>query len=457
MAGTHSKIDRLLERARGLEAVGEDEPAKALYLKLLRVDPTHLAALNELGNLALATGHRSAARTAYRQAVQHHPHHPLARVNLGNLCFLEGELAAARDEYQAALAAKPDLAEAHQGLARTLEELGESAAAAVHWQRGFAGHALVVQRYRGRAPAIEVLLLVSTRLGNVATAQLLDNRTFAVSALYAEFYDPRVPLPPHALVFNAIGDADLCAAALDQAELLLTRSHAPIINPPARVRSTGRLENARRLATLPGVVAPLIREIGRTALPSAVGLEFPLLLRSPGFHTGIHFVRVEHHEHLAAALAGLPGERLLTISYLDARAADGMARKYRVMVVDGALYPLHLAISAHWKVHYFSAAMAQSAAYREEERRFLESMPSVLGPRAMSALERIAAMLGLDYGGIDFGLGADGSVLLFEANATMAILPPPPEAIWDYRRAPTERVLSAIGRMLRARASAASA
>ena len=56
---------------------------------------------------------------------------------------------------------------------------------------------------------------------------------------------------------------------------------------------------------------------------------------------------------------------------------DGMARKYRVMFIGGVAYPLHLAISADWKVHYFTAAMAADPAFRAEERRFLDDMPAV--------------------------------------------------------------------------------
>jgi len=59
---------------------------------------------------------------------------------------------------------------------------------------------------------------------------------------------------------------------------------------------------------------------------------------------------------------------------------------------------------------------------------------------------------GLDYAGIDFGLNADGSLLLFEANATMIIAPPPPDPMWDYRRAASERALDAARRMVLARA-----
>jgi glutathione synthase/RimK-type ligase-like ATP-grasp enzyme len=196
------------------------------------------------------------------------------------------------------------------------------------------------------------------------------------------------------------------------------------------------------------VIAPKIDVSSRTALPAADDLCFPLLLRSPGFHTGRHFVYVESRAGLPEALASLAGEELLVIQYLDARGADGMARKYRVMFVDGVAYPLHLAISADWKVHYFSADMARNAAFREEERLFLKNMPAMLGTRAMAALEQIGAVLDLEYAGIDFALAPDGSVLLFEANATMVVFPPGPEPMWDYRRAAINDVMEAATRML---------
>ena len=119
--------------------------------------------------------------------------------------------------------------------------------------------------------------------------------------------------------------------------------------------------------------------------------------------------------------------------------------------IDGVLYPLHLAVSTDWKVHYFSADMARHAAFREEERRFLRDMPGVLGARAMRALERVCAALALEYGGIDFALAPDGAVLLFEANATMALVPPAPGEIWDYRRDAIETALKAARHLLATR------
>jgi hypothetical protein len=60
----------------------------------------------------------------------------------------------------------------------------------------------------------------------------------------------------------------------------------------------------------------------------------------------------------------------------------------------------------------------------------------------------------LDYAGVDFALAPDGRVLLFEANATMVVFPPPPDPIWDYRRGAVDAVLAAATRMLLARTRA---
>jgi tetratricopeptide (TPR) repeat protein len=434
-------IDGALDRARRLVTKGQDEAAKHAYLEVLQADPMHCGALTELGALAHASGFVSAARDAYHQAVQCHPGSKVAQVGYAYLLNEAGEFAAACSHYRAALAIDPNLTEAHQGLARALTEIGEDADE--HWRKGFTGHAVVRRRYRGSRPGIPLVMLVAAVGGNIPTQHWIDDRVFDVTAVYADFFDPDDPLPPHVMIVNAIGDADLCGIALANAEQIVARATAPVINHPARVRVTGRVDNARRLAAIQDVTAPRI-----APLSGATDLRFPLLLRAQGYHTGQHFVRVETPDALAQAAASLPRGDPLAIEYLDARGPDGMARKYRVMFIGGVAYPLHLAISSDWKVHYFTAAMAADPIFREEERRFLDDMPTVLGPRAMTALTNIQAALGLDYAGIDFGLAPDGSLLLFEANATMVIIPLAPDPIWDYRRQTVTAALTAARRLL---------
>jgi len=69
--------------------------------------------------------------------------------------------------------------------------------------------------------------------------------------------------------------------------------------------------------------------------------------------------------------------------------------------------------------------MAESAAHREEERRFLDDMEAVLGDAGMVRLAAVRDAMQLDYGGVDFGRDRDGRIIAFEANAAMAIYPRP--------------------------------
>lgn len=440
------------DRACLLNEMGRIEDAKQAYLDVLTRCPSHVGALNNLGTLLYFTGYRTAARSAYTEAIRQHPEEPMAHVNLGNMFLEAGELTAAREHYESALAINPQFAEAHQGLGNLLAELGEEDAAARHQRLGHWHHRATELPYRGEAEPVSVLLLTSGRRGDVPIRHLLDDKIFRTFVVLPNVYDPEGPLPEHQVVFNAIGDADLCKQALDRAVTLMDRTFAPVINSPAAVLGTGRATNARRLGLIPGVIAPRIANFSRESLTAECltrrGFGFPLLLRAPGFHNGRHFLRVEGADQVASALAELPGDELTAIQFLDARGADGCYRKYRVMMIGGWLYPLHLAISANWKIHYVTADMADNAAHRAEEAEFLADMRGVLGSRAVAALGEIQDVLGLDYAGIDFGVNARGDVLLFEANATMTVLPPDRDRRWDYRREAVQRVEDAVRKML---------
>jgi hypothetical protein len=449
VAAAPASIPLRFERACLLAETGRTAEARDAYIELLSRDPSHRAALNNLGTLLHHTGYRTAARTAFSQAVTQHPDDPMGRVNLANVLREDDEAASAREHYEAALRLQPDHPEAHQGLSFVLAEAGDREGAARHRQLGFGAKPVVALPYRGERPPISLLVLSGTAGGNVPILHFLDDQIFQTSIVFAEFLNPAAQLPPHSLIFNAIGDPDVEGPALAAAERLLLRTTAPVINPPSAVAATGRSDNARRLAGTPGVITSGAVTLPRTVLlAQGSGFEFPFLIRTPGFHMGRHFLKIETATELPAALAQLPGEELLVMRYLDSRGTDGKTRKYRVMMIDGALYPLHAAISTDWKIHYFSADMAGNPEHRAEDAAFLENMAGVLGERAMRALGEIQYRLGLDYAGIDFGLNAAGEILLYETNATMVVPPPAQEEKWTYRRPAYDRIEAAVRKML---------
>jgi glutathione synthase/RimK-type ligase-like ATP-grasp enzyme len=471
------ELDRLLARARSAEAdiateieraallgaLDRRQEAQAAFIDILRRAPTNFSALNEFGTLLAAQGSIDAACRVYAEAILHHPDNPMGLVNLANLLLRANRHQEARAHYEAALKTDPDHAAAHQGLGAVLADLGDREGALAHFRKGFRGHAISTLPYRGDGPPVSLLQLVSSGGGNIPTAPFLDDCVFLTTVIVADHLDPDAPLPPHQLIFNAIGDADLCQPALEAAIKLTARSKAPVINDPRAVMNTGRIDNAARLSALPDVVTPKTLSVARATIAGAQGANwlgkhgftFPLLLRSPGYHTGRNFVLVESEADLAQTASGLPGDELLAIEYLDARGADGNARKYRAMMIGGKIYPLHLAISRNWKVHYFTSDMADQPDHRAEELAFLTDMPSVIGGKAMAALAAIWGAIGLDYAGVDFGVSAAGDLLLFEANATMVIASPDPDPRWAYRRAAITDVIEAVLAMIKERAGVA--
>ena len=71
-------------------------------------------------------------------------------------------------------------------------------------------------------------------------------------------------------------------------------------------------------------------------------------------------------------------------------------------------------------------------------------------------MKKYKTMLGLDYGGIDFGLSPNGDLLLFEANATMVIAPVDPDERWAYRRTAISTIIDAVAAMLMQKSTPAS-
>ena len=159
---------------------------------------------------------------------------------------------------------------------------------------------------------------------------------------------------------------------------------------------------------------------------------------------------------LAAAAQSLPGEELLAIEYLDARGSDGQARKYRVMMIGGRLYPLHLAISKNWKVHYFTADMAEHADYRGR-RGQIPGRHAVRArrqgdPRRYKEIQsrRSASTMPASISG-----RRNGDLLLFETNATMVIAEPDADERWAYRRTAITGIIDAVVAMILQKSTAA--
>ncbi len=442
--------DLLFRRAFLLEGLGRNEEAKTAYRDVIERDPAHAGAHNNLARILHREGEREPARALLEHLVDLAPSDAMAHANLGIVLYELEKFEEARSHLLHALTLEPDSAIAHLGMARIYAIEGNDAESLQHQRAALGTGAIGISAAPLHENPPRLLLLASEDQLGATSAEWLRDATFSMATLIVERFGDDLELPPHHAVFNTIGDADRNAAALERARTIVARSTAPLVNHPDAVLATARTALAQRLRDIPDVIVPATRLFSREGAVPDLG--WPLLLRAPGFHSGQHFLRVERADKVAEALARLPGDKLLAIEALPAQSADGLFRKYRMMIVDGQLYPMHAAISNQWKVHFFSAEMSQHPERRAEDAAFLASPESVLGAQALRALQAIRTRLELDYGGVDFALDEHGRILVFEANATMTVPAPPNRAQWDYRRAPVARILEATRSMLLGRA-----
>jgi hypothetical protein len=181
---------------------------------------------------------------------------------------------------------------------------------------------------------------------------------------------------------------------------------------------------------LPGIPACRVPRILRldagsdvsvAALAPLLPFMFPVLARPAGTHGGDDFEKIESLDELARFLARRPEADHYVIEYIDYASSDGHFRKYRFIFVGEEILPYHLAIGNDWKVHHVSTDMASQPWMQQEEAAFLANPAAVFNAAHYQALRVVRERFGLDYFGIDCGLDRDGTLIVFEVNASMLV------------------------------------
>jgi tetratricopeptide (TPR) repeat protein len=434
--------------------MASDSPASLEAAAAL--DPENPARYRALAAAYRAAGEAAEAMAAELAAGALEARAPLALYNIATACFQAGQRHQAKRWYELTLRLAPDLIGAHRNLAAILESEGKLAEARQHRDAAYGQQSVFIE------PAAEerrrVLILAAAGLGNVPIDALLPSQSTTRITWFVDYAKAGESerLPPHDLVFNAAGDPDRVGPLLPEVERFLARRTAPLLNPPAAVERTARQRLPGLLSGISGVVVPPVARLSRAELAdmrAAAALGFPLILRPEGAHGGQGVRLVATPAELLAAELGEFQAFYLT-AYRDYRSPDGYFRKYRVIFVDRVPYPYHLAISQHWLVHYFSADMLKPSWKRAEEERFLAEPARALGGERWAALARIGQRLDLDFCGIDFALDPEGNVLVFEANATMAVhLQDSPE-LFPYKHIHVPKIFAGFAAMLERRSSA---
>jgi glutathione synthase/RimK-type ligase-like ATP-grasp enzyme len=298
-------------------------------------------------------------------------------------------------------------------------------------------------------------------LGNVDFLTLLDQDEFDVFTLICgAMRGEAVKVPPQDVMVNAVCDPDSNRQSLEVVTRVQQQLGLPIVNHPGAVLETTREQMSTYLPDTPGVRMPRTiriqpRRVAHVAAAMDAGeVTLPFLFRQVGSHGGQDLVLVRERGDLdELEQFAFDGRDFYVTDYVDFRSADGLYRKYRVLVIDGVPYAKHMIASDVWNIHAEDrdVMMHGTPELQQEEEAFLRNF----GAEQFPAFGMLASKTGLDYFGMDFGIDRNGEMVVFEANCCFRALQTAETASRiPYHQESVTRVRTAFSNMIRKKAGA---
>ena len=118
-------IDETFNLAAKNHQENKTDIAQELYNQVLKVDPNHLNALNNLGAIFKSSGEYQKAKSCYEKAIELNPNLVEAHNNRGNIFRELKDFEKAKDCYEKAIELNPSFVEAHNNLGRVFQKLGD--------------------------------------------------------------------------------------------------------------------------------------------------------------------------------------------------------------------------------------------------------------------------------------------------------------------------------------------
>jgi glutathione synthase/RimK-type ligase-like ATP-grasp enzyme len=297
-------------------------------------------------------------------------------------------------------------------------------------------------------------------MANTPIECLLEDSDVSLELLYVTL-DSAWPdvVPDHDVLMIGVAESDANQPLLARLAGFVENWPRPVINRPAQIARLTRDGVCAALRGVAGLDMPVTARIDRGSLRTlgvdATALDaylpndaFPLIVRPIGSHAGHDLEKLQERADIAAYLARVEGEKFYLSRFVDYRNQDGLFRKYRIALIDGIPYVCHLAVSAHWMIHYLNAGMAESAEKRAEEADCMANFETDFAARHASALQAIHQRLGLAYLGIDCAETPTGELLVFEVDNAMVVHGMDAEHLYPYKKPAMQKVFDAFRAML---------
>ncbi len=310
----------------------------------------------------------------------------------------------------------------------------------------------------------EIKLLAIFAAGDLMTNTPLEflaqGAGFSMQILYVGT-DLAVPdtIAEYDIAIVAISELDRNLASLHHAAKLIPKLKSVLLNPPANIIPLSRDAISYKLQNIAGLDIPVTDRTSREhllslsseqALNSTVigNTKFPIIIRPIDSHAGTNLAKVDNLQELHNYLAQCHSTMFFIAPFIDYRSADGRYKKYRIMLIDGAPYIAHMAISEHWMIHYLNTDMLQNAQHRQAEAQAMANFEQGFAKKHQAAFKTLTDSVGLDYFGIDCAESKDGNLLIFEACAALNVHAMDCEKLFPYKKPAMQKIFDGFHQML---------
>lgn len=403
-----------------------------------------------------SAGKLTEAIAIFRQAVEQFPNAIVLHQNLAQSLYEAGDVDGAIAEQRRVLAIDARNVPSHFALYELLQIKGDRVMALAHQRLALEEQRLFSHVATQEQRSVLVLFAPGDWQANIPVDFLFDNATTTVHKLYLldERYLRKDPLPRYDVLWNAIAETPDSHGVLEFAERIINAQDRPALNNPRAVMATARTRLPDTLRHTDAHVPHVVEILDGALSNGETQFDFPVIVRPAGSHAGAGLERLEDASACAGYVRNNPANTYYVSRFVDYASTDGYFRKYRIVFVDGAPYPVHLAVSPNWMIHYYNAPMSEHAWMRAEEAAFLADLRSVFDGARYETLEALARAIGLEYFGIDCAIDRDGRVLVFEADPAMLVHTSDPIELYPYKHQYIPRIYRAVEAMLDRRKTA---
>jgi len=208
--GAHNNLGVLFK------GLGEPKKAKECYEKAIEINPNHSDAHSNLGNIFKELRETQKAKECFEKAIKINPNHVNAHNNLGNIFKKLGDYYKAKECYEKVIEINPNHSDAHNNLGIVFNSLGESKKAKECYEKA-------IEINPNHVNAHNNLGIVFNSLGENQKAKECFEKAIKINPNYANAHNNL------GIVFNSLGENQKAKECYEKA-IKINPNHADAHN-----------------------------------------------------------------------------------------------------------------------------------------------------------------------------------------------------------------------------------